>query len=45
MTPNDLRIEIAKLQLYVYQIKASNLGNLKIAMKYMFDLLVTSNDL
>ena len=29
---------------YVYQMKASNPGNLKIAMEYIFDLMVTSND-
>ena len=39
------KLKIALLQLYVYQMKISNLGNLNIAMEYIFDLLVTINDL
>ena len=45
MTPNNLKINIVKLQLYVYQMKASNPGNLKTDKDNIFDPLVTSNDL
>ena len=38
------KLTIEKLQLYIYQMKASNPGNIKIAMKDSIDLLVTSND-
>ena len=34
-----------KKQLHVYQINASDPGNLKISMEYIFDLLVAYNDL
>ena len=39
-----LKLKISKLQLYVYQMKASNPSNLKIDIEYIFDPLVTSND-
>ena len=45
MTLNDLEIEIEKLQLYVYQMKACNPVNLKTDREYIFDPLVNSNDL
>ena len=38
------KLKFEKLQLYVYQMKASNPGNLKTDIEYMFDPLVTSND-
>ena len=44
MTLNDLKIKIAKMQFYVYQLKACNPCNLKIYMEHIFVLLVTSND-
>ena len=44
MTSNDLKIEIWKLQLYVYQMKASKPGNLKTDIEYIFDPLVTFFD-
>ena len=39
------KMKIEKQQLYVYQMKTSNPGNIKIAMEYSIDLLVASNDL
>ena len=45
MTSNDPRIEENKLRLRVYQMKASNSGNLEIIIEYIFDLTVTSTDL
>ena len=39
------KFKIEKLQLYVYQMKAGNPGNLKTDIEYIFDPLVTSNDL
>ena len=39
------KLKIENLQLHVYQMKSSNSGNLKIAMGYIVDLLVTFNDL
>ena len=30
--------------MYIYQMKASNPGNVKIAIEYIIDLLVTPND-
>ena len=40
------KMKIEKQQLYVYQMKTSNPGNIKIAMEYsIIDLLVASNDL
>ena len=46
ITPNDLKIENWNCDfMYTYQMKVSNLGNLKIDMKYIFNLLVTSNDI
>ena len=41
MTSNDLKIEENKLRLHVFQMKASNSGNLKFFMEYIFDLKVT----
>ena len=38
------KLQIAKLRLHVYQMRASSLGNLKLAMEYIFDLLETIND-
>ena len=43
--PMTSELKIARLQLYVDQMKSINLGNLKIAMKCIFGLLVTLNDL
>ena len=39
-----LKLKIALLQLYEYQMKASNPDIVKIAMECSIDLLVTSND-
>ena len=36
------KLHIAQLRLYVYQMKASNLGNQKNAKDYKIDLLMTS---
>ena len=46
--PNYLKTEDYwnwRLQLYVYQMKASNPGNLKTDLEYIFDPLLTSSDL
>ena len=40
-----LKLKIEKLQLYVYRMKASNPGNLKTDIEYIFEPLVTSKDL
>ena len=46
MTSNDLKFKkLQKYDFYVYQMKASNPGNVKTAMVYIIDPLVTSNDL
>ena len=46
MTSNDLKLnKTAKMWLCVYQINASNPGNVKIAMEYIITLMVTSIDL
>ena len=45
VTSNDLKIEENKLRLHVFQMKASNSGNLKFFMEYIFDLKVTFTDL
>ena len=37
------KLKIEKLQLYVNQMKASNPGNLKIALEYMVYLLVMTS--
>ena len=42
MTPNDPQKRKWKIEkLHVYQTKANNPGNLKLAMEYIVDLLVT----
>ena len=38
------KLKFEKLQLYVYQMKASNPGYLKTDIEYIFDPLVTPND-
>ena len=40
-----LKLKIEKLQLYIYQMKASTPGNLKTDIEYIFDPLVTTYDL
>ena len=39
------KLKFEKLLLYVYQMKASNPGNLKTDKEYIIDPLVTSSDL
>ena len=41
MTPN---LKKTKIWLYVYQMNASKRGNVKIAVEYIIDLLLTPND-
>ena len=46
MTSNDLEIKKknANIQVHVYQMKASYPGNVKTAIVYIIDPLLTSND-
>ena len=44
MTSNDIKLQLQKYD-YAYKMKASNPGNVKTAVVYIIDLLVTSNDL
>ena len=40
-----LNLKTASIGLYVYQMKASNPANVKVAIEYIIDLLVSTNDL
>ena len=43
MTSNDLKLKKMPKN-YVYQMKASNPGNVKLPVEYIIDLQVTPND-